>query len=237
MADATVIGRGTRIRGKVSGSGDLEIDGQVEGEVSVEGDLTVGSTGIVSSDLAGRRIIVRGAVQGDVTGEESIALEDGARVVGTVRAPRVAILPGALMRGRLEVGDFGVAPPARVTTSSQSKPSSPSRVATTSHFAPARAPAASAASAQSRVPAPPVIAQPRASAQAAHAAKRIEVASPPPRHSEVSALALDVEQEQEEEGPPSSEMPVPLNSDENSIEIPSVPSIKKGARGMLAKKR
>ncbi len=234
MADATVIGRGTRIRGKVSGSGDLEIDGQVEGEVSVEGDLTVGSTGIVSSDLAGRRIIVRGAVQGDVTGEESIALEDGARVVGTVRAPRVAILPGALMRGRLEVGDFGVAPPARVTTSSQSKPSSPSRVAATSHFAPARA---SAASAQARVPAPPVIAQPRASAQAAHAARRIEVASPPPRHSEVSALALDVEQEQEEEGPPSSEMPVPLNSDENSIEIPSVPSIKKGARGMLAKKR
>jgi hypothetical protein len=47
---------------------------------------------------------VRGAVKGDLVGEEAVLLEEGARVVGDVRAPRVAI-QGALVRGYVQTGE------------------------------------------------------------------------------------------------------------------------------------
>jgi cytoskeletal protein CcmA (bactofilin family) len=113
-AEITVIGKGARIRGKISGTATLEINGHVEGEIDVDGDLTVGSGGTVGSDLSGRRVVVRGAVKGNVTGQEAVVLEDGARVVGDIRAPRVAIGPGALVRGYVETGGAGAARPRAV---------------------------------------------------------------------------------------------------------------------------
>jgi cytoskeletal protein CcmA (bactofilin family) len=104
-ANVTVIGRTTRVRGRVTGSVDLEVQGFVEGEIAVGGDVTVDSQGIVGAGIRGRRLIVRGAVKGDLVGDESILLESGARVLGDVRAPRVAIALGALVRGYVQTGD------------------------------------------------------------------------------------------------------------------------------------
>ncbi len=113
-ANGTIIGRTTRVRGRVTGEVDLEVQGFVEGEISVGGDVTVDTHGLVGANVRGRRLVVRGAVKGDLVGEEAIALEEGARVVGDVRAPRVAIAPGALVRGYVETGD-GAAGSARAT--------------------------------------------------------------------------------------------------------------------------
>src|SRR5579859_6590963 len=104
-ANVTVIGRTTRVRGRVTGSVDLEVQGFVEGEIAVGGDVTIDSPGIVGAGIRGRRLIVRGAVKGDLVGDESIRLEAGARVVGDLRAPRVAIAQGALVRGYVQTGD------------------------------------------------------------------------------------------------------------------------------------
>ena len=102
---STVLGRGTRVRGRISGGQDLEIHGHVEGEISASGEVTVASSGTVSSSIAARTIVVRGAVRGDLTAEDSVHLEDGARVVGDVRAPRVAIAQGALVKGYVQTGE------------------------------------------------------------------------------------------------------------------------------------
>src|ERR1700716_852071 len=98
-ANVSVIGKTTRLRGRVAGAGDLEVHGFVEGDIAVEGDVTIDAHGMVGAGVRGRRLVVRGAVKGDLVGEEAILLEDGARVVGDVRAPRVAIASGALVRG------------------------------------------------------------------------------------------------------------------------------------------
>jgi cytoskeletal protein CcmA (bactofilin family) len=106
MADhVTVIGRTSFVRGRISGSGSLEIAGRVEGEVSVTGDLTIESSGLVAANLSAQRITVKGgAIKGDLTAEEGIVLEAGARVVGDLNAPRVAIAEGALVRGHVQTG-------------------------------------------------------------------------------------------------------------------------------------
>ena len=105
----TIIGKTTRVRGRVTGAVDLEVQGFVEGEIAVGGDVTIDAHGIVGAGVRGRRLVVRGAVKGDLVGEESILLESGARVVGDVRAPRVAIAPGALVRGYVQTGDADAA--------------------------------------------------------------------------------------------------------------------------------
>ena len=91
MALLTVIGRGVRIRGRVTGEADLTIEGHVEGEVAVSGDVTIEAGGLVGANVSGRVIVVRGAVRGDLTAEELVRLEEGSRVVGDLRAPRIAI--------------------------------------------------------------------------------------------------------------------------------------------------
>jgi len=100
----TIIGRDTRVRGRLAGRTDLEVQGHLEGELAIEGDVRVDSTGTVAADIHARRIVVRGAVKGNLTGDESIVLEDGARVVGDLRAPRVTIAVGGLVRGYVETG-------------------------------------------------------------------------------------------------------------------------------------
>ncbi|MBX3201837.1 MAG: polymer-forming cytoskeletal protein, partial [Labilithrix sp.] len=62
MATSTVIGRASFIRGRVSGDGDLEIAGRVEGEVAVSGDVVVDTSGLVAANVSAARIVVRGAV-------------------------------------------------------------------------------------------------------------------------------------------------------------------------------
>jgi cytoskeletal protein CcmA (bactofilin family) len=107
----TVIGRTARVRGRLSGDGDIQVEGQVIGEIVTTGNVTIDAHGIVGANVRGKRLVVRGAVQGDLLGDEAVVLENGARVVGDVRAPRVAIAHGALMRGEVQTGDDAPAPP------------------------------------------------------------------------------------------------------------------------------
>ncbi len=114
--NVTVIGRAARVRGRISGDADVEILGFVDGEIAVGGDVTVEAGGMVGAGVQGRRLIVRGAVKGNLIGQQAVVLEDGARVVGDVRAPRIAIAEGALVRGYVQTADEDAtaAPAARV---------------------------------------------------------------------------------------------------------------------------
>ncbi len=138
----TVIGPGSVVRGRVTGTGDLEIAGRIEGDVSCTGDVTVESSGLVGASISARRIVVRGAVKGDLVAEDAVLIEAGARVVGDLRAPRIAVAPGGLVRGHVQTGGAGAARPRSAQTSA-------SRAASTSTSArvtpKAAAPAAKAA--------------------------------------------------------------------------------------------
>src|SRR5262245_45674596 len=120
MATANSIGRTTIIRGSVRGDGDLEIQGRVDGNVSVTGELVIGDGALIKSSVSARRVVVRGAIAGDVTAEGSVVLESGARVVGDLGAPQIGIRPGALVRGNVSTG--GASPGrARATTASTAR--------------------------------------------------------------------------------------------------------------------
>jgi len=109
MADVTVIGQGMFLRGSIKGDGDLEIRGRIEGDVEVAGEVTIGEAALVKADISARRITVRGAVAGNLTGEDGVRLEEGARVVGDLRGAGIGIAEGALLRGNVQTGTGGEA--------------------------------------------------------------------------------------------------------------------------------
>jgi cytoskeletal protein CcmA (bactofilin family) len=99
------LGSGTVIRGSIRGAGDLELAGRVEGTIEVDGDLTIEDSARIKSPVNGSRVVVRGAVLGDISGTESVILEHGAKVVGDLAAPSIGIRPGGLFRGHVASGD------------------------------------------------------------------------------------------------------------------------------------
>jgi cytoskeletal protein CcmA (bactofilin family) len=101
MAEGSVIGQGTVVRGNVRGDGSVEIYGRVDGDVLVSGDVTLGEQASVRGDITGARITIGGTVVGEVRGSEAIILERSAQVTGDMTAPRVGIEEGARARGAL----------------------------------------------------------------------------------------------------------------------------------------
>jgi cytoskeletal protein CcmA (bactofilin family) len=143
MSNVTVIGEGAVVRGRIQGEGDLAIAGRVEGDVEVSGEIVVEVKGLVAANLTGQRVVVRGAVRGDLVGAESIELDAGARVVGDARAPRIRVAPGALIRGFVTTGPREpAATKSRTAAASAARPAPKPAVAPKKVEAPQSAPAA-----------------------------------------------------------------------------------------------
>lgn len=111
-----VIGRGITIRGNLSGSEDLIIEGRVEGTVSLKNHLTIESTGVVVADVDAANLTINGEVSGNIGASETVLVSGTAKVVGNIRAPRVIIEDGARFKGGIEM-EFdlpeGVSPKGR----------------------------------------------------------------------------------------------------------------------------
>jgi len=100
------ISQGIKIKGEVTGSEDLYVDGHVDGKLSLtnNGSLTVGPNGYVKADVVAREVIVRGKIDGKVTGRDKVQLWSTGQVNGEVQTERLAIEEGALLRGKVEAG-------------------------------------------------------------------------------------------------------------------------------------
>jgi cytoskeletal protein CcmA (bactofilin family) len=98
------IGTSIVIKGELSGSEDLTIEGEVEGKIELrEHVLTVGPSGRIRAHVAARSIIVLGQVTGDLTATDKVDIQAQGSVEGDIVAPRVAIADGATFRGSIDM--------------------------------------------------------------------------------------------------------------------------------------
>jgi cytoskeletal protein CcmA (bactofilin family) len=99
------VSQGIRIKGELSGTEDLFIDGHVEGKISLEDSVvTVGPNAIVKADITARQVVVRGRVEGKLHGSERIEIWHTARIDGDMKSERVAIEEGSELHGKMEAG-------------------------------------------------------------------------------------------------------------------------------------
>jgi cytoskeletal protein CcmA (bactofilin family) len=104
------IGSGAQVRGRIRGEGSLVIDGRVEGDLAIEGDLTISEGATVKSEaVEAHAVTIAGSLEGDVVATGPVRLSSGAQVSGNLRGSAVAIDDGARFAGRLDC-DFDLPP-------------------------------------------------------------------------------------------------------------------------------
>jgi cytoskeletal protein CcmA (bactofilin family) len=97
------IGSSARVRGRIHGEGDLVIEGHVEGDLSIRGDLTIAEGASVKSEaIEAHSVVITGTLEGDVVASGPVRLSPGARVNGNLRGSAIAIDDGAGFAGRLD---------------------------------------------------------------------------------------------------------------------------------------
>jgi cytoskeletal protein CcmA (bactofilin family) len=98
------IGKSVVIKGELTASEDLVIEGQVEGKVELRDHLlTIGPNGKVKAQVFARTVVVEGEVRGNVMATERVDIRDAGSVEGDLSAPRVAIADGAHFRGSIDM--------------------------------------------------------------------------------------------------------------------------------------
>ncbi|HEY3174887.1 MAG TPA: polymer-forming cytoskeletal protein [Candidatus Polarisedimenticolia bacterium] len=98
------IGQSLFIKGEVTGSEDLMVEGRVEGRIDLrDHNLTIGANGRVHAEIHAKNITIIGEVTGNVMADEKADLTDTARLVGDVRAPRISISDGAQFKGSVDM--------------------------------------------------------------------------------------------------------------------------------------
>jgi cytoskeletal protein CcmA (bactofilin family) len=98
------IGQGVTIEGRVSSAQDLRIDGRVDGAVEVgEHELVLGAGSEVKANLNARSILIGGTVVGDVVASQRLQVQATGSVVGSITAPRLVMLEGAVVNGKMDI--------------------------------------------------------------------------------------------------------------------------------------
>jgi cytoskeletal protein CcmA (bactofilin family) len=102
---AASISQGIKIKGELTGSEDLYVDGAVDGKLNLtNGSLTIGPNGLVKADVTAREVIVRGKIEGKVIGRDKVQLWSTGQVAGEVQTERLSVEEGAVLRGNVEAG-------------------------------------------------------------------------------------------------------------------------------------
>ena len=98
------IGKSVVIKGELSGSEDLYVDGKVEGKIELRNhSLTVGPNGNVKADVSAKSVVIQVKLDGTVIASDRVELRKSAVVTGDVITQRIAIEEGALLKGKVDV--------------------------------------------------------------------------------------------------------------------------------------
>ena len=92
------------VKGEISSDEDLQIDGKVEGNISLRGHrLTVGRTAQLNSEINAREVIVYGNASGNLRARDRVEIKKDGQVIGDITTTRISIEDGAYFKGHIEI--------------------------------------------------------------------------------------------------------------------------------------
>ena len=102
--DQATIGRSVVIKGEVSGSESLYIDGRIEGTVTfADNRVTVGRNGVVVANINAREVVIMGKVTGNIECTDRVDIRSEGSLTGDIVSQRISIEDGALLKGAVQV--------------------------------------------------------------------------------------------------------------------------------------
>ena len=102
--DVACLGANLVVKGDISGSEDLQIDGTVQGSISLQGQrLTIGPTAKLNSEILAGEVVVYGKVEGNLRVRDRVEIKKDSSVMGDITTARISIEDGAYFKGRIEI--------------------------------------------------------------------------------------------------------------------------------------
>lgn len=105
--EATVISRGVKIEGKLSCSGNIRLDGEVQGDISSEGVVIIGENGKVNGQINADSVTIGGKVTGTIRAKDKVVLEAKANLKGDIITKTLLVEAGAIFNGNSKMGNSG----------------------------------------------------------------------------------------------------------------------------------
>lgn len=98
------LGAGLQIKGHITGSENLQIDGKVDGPITLPGhELTVGTSAHLNSEIHAGQVVVHGKVVGNVHARDRVDIKADGSIIGDIATARISIEDGAHFKGRIEI--------------------------------------------------------------------------------------------------------------------------------------
>ena len=98
----TLINEGCKISGVITGKGDYQVSGEVDGDCEVDGTVTLTRTGFWNGTINASHVVISGHVEGDIVAAGKIEVSDSARITGTVTGEAIAVAEGAVIEGQMK---------------------------------------------------------------------------------------------------------------------------------------
>src|SRR6266567_9013067 len=116
-----VLNSDVEIKGNLKFSGELTLEGKLEGEVQTDGLLNLGDTAVVNGNISAQSVVVRGKLNGNINAKEKIEIKAKAELFGDIRATKLVVEDGVTFVGKTEVNPNKVSPttPPRTTDTSK----------------------------------------------------------------------------------------------------------------------
>jgi len=123
---AAHIGKSVVVKGELSGSEDLYLDGEVEGTIELrDHSLVVGPNGRIRANICAREVIIHGKAEGNISGAEKVELKKSCVLVGDITTQRVVIEDGAFFKGSVDLHRENKSEPRKaMATAASATPSS-----------------------------------------------------------------------------------------------------------------
>jgi len=103
-SDVANIGKSVIIKGELSGSEDLYLDGEVEGNIDLRNyNLVIGPNGRVRANVHAKEVVIHGKVDGNITGVDKVELKKSALLNGDISTQRIVIEDGAFFKGSIDI--------------------------------------------------------------------------------------------------------------------------------------
>ena len=104
VARTTVFSKSLVIKGEVSGSEPLQIEGRIEGSIVFSGNhVSIGRDAIVAANILAQEVVIRGTLRGNLTISDRVEIHGGGSVIGDIAARRISIEDGAHFQGSIDM--------------------------------------------------------------------------------------------------------------------------------------
>ena len=122
----SVLSSEVEITGTVKASGSIRIDGKLDGELTCAGDAVIGKGATIKGNITVNSVTISGTVNGNITAKDRIEMKTSGRVMGDIKAKRLAVEDGVTFVGKSEVnpsgGALSAAPAAESAKGEEGKP-------------------------------------------------------------------------------------------------------------------